>query len=64
MNRREMVAGLAAMTGLGVRQQATGNRQQAPAVLPSSNLTVLPAGRLKQSVSYWPYNKIALAEFA
>jgi len=41
-----------------------GNGQQAPTVLPSSNRTVLPAGRLKQSVSYWPYNKIPLAEFA
>jgi hydroxypyruvate isomerase len=64
MNRREVVAGLVAMTGFGGRQQATGNRQQAPTVLPSNNRTAPRAGRLKQSVSYWPYGKIPLAEFA
>ena len=65
MNRREMVAGLVAMTGLGVRQGAMGNGQWAPAVQPSSRPAAsLAAGRLKQSVSYWPYNKIPLAEFA
>ena len=65
MNRREMVAGLVAVTGFGVRQQAPGNRQLEPAVQPSSRPAVSPpAGRLKQSVSYWPYNKIPLAEFA
>jgi hydroxypyruvate isomerase len=64
MNRREVVAGFLGMAGIGIGQQAAGSRQQAPTVLPSSNLTVLPSGRLKQSVSYWPYSKIPLAEFA
>jgi len=64
MQRRDVVAGLVAMTGLGVRQWAMGNGQSAPAVLPSNNHTALRAGRLKQSVSYWPYSRIPLAEFA
>jgi hydroxypyruvate isomerase len=65
MQRREVVAGFLGIAGIGIRQQATGNGQQAPAVQPSSRPAVFPpAGRLKQSVSYWPYNKIPLAEFA
>ena len=64
MQRREVVAGFLGMVGIGVRQQATGNGPQTPTVLPSGNLALLPAGRLKQSVSYWPYNKIPLAQFA
>jgi hydroxypyruvate isomerase len=39
----------------GNRQQATGNEQETTPPL---------AGRLKQSVSYWPYSKIPLPEFA
>ena len=58
MKRREAVAMLAGMAGLPVRQQETTalppNRPPAPAA----------SGRLKQSVSHWPYGKIPLPEFA
>ena len=65
MKRREAVTMLAGMAGLSIRQQATGGRQQEPAVQPSSRPAVsLASGRLKQSVSYWPYTKIPLPEFA
>src|ERR1041385_6480844 len=56
MRRREavgVVAG-AVLTGLG------GAGRAAPALEEDRRI----AGRLKQSVSYWPYNKIPLAEFA
>jgi hydroxypyruvate isomerase len=35
-----------------------------PTVQPSSYSSTQPGGRLKQSVSYWPYSKIPLADFA
>ena len=52
MDRREMVAALVA-AGVGLGRQARGTRH-----------TAIPAGRLKQSVSYWPYSRMPLAEFA
>ena len=65
MKRREAVAMLAGMAGLSVRQQATGSRPQAPAAPPPFRPSApVVAGRLKQSVSYWPYSKIPLPEFA
>lgn len=56
ITRRSMVAGIAAAAGAGL----LGNF--APAIACASQ----PArkGRLKQSVSRWPYNKIPLGEFS
>ncbi|HEV8150048.1 MAG TPA: TIM barrel protein [Gemmatimonadales bacterium] len=51
MNRREAVGVLAGAV-------------LSPTVRPSSRPPVQLAGRLKQSVSYWPYSKIPLADFA
>jgi hydroxypyruvate isomerase len=51
MNRREAVGVLAGAV-------------LSPTVRPSSRPPVPLAGRLKQSVSYWPYSKIPLADFA
>ena len=36
----------------------------AATVLPVRDAYAAPAGRIKQSVSRWPYNRIPLAEFA
>jgi hydroxypyruvate isomerase len=52
MNRREAIASLAA-AWVAVR----------PGSRPSPGLAG-PAGRLKQSVSYWPYARMPLADFA
>jgi hydroxypyruvate isomerase len=56
MNRREavgvVVAGAGALLGTS------------PAFHPSTRPPALPPTRLKQSVSYWPYGKIPLADFA
>ena len=51
MNRRD------ALTILGAAAMM-------PSVRPSARPPTRPAGRLKQSVSYWPYTKIPLADFA
>jgi hydroxypyruvate isomerase len=62
MKRREAVgvmAGLAA--GVGT---APVSGRAAASDAPRSRDIRRPAGRLKQSVSYWPYSKIPLAEFA
>jgi len=55
INRRSMVAGIAAAAGAGL----LGNF--APAVACASQ--PVRKGRLKQSVSRWPYSKIPLPEF-
>jgi hydroxypyruvate isomerase len=61
MKRREAVgtmvgaAGVLLGTGPGVAEQT---------VQPTSQATAPPTGRLKQSVSYWPYSKTPLADFA
>ncbi len=57
MNRRDAVTALVgAATVLGVRDSAAESSGGRPARV--------PAGRLKQSVSYWPYSKIPLPQFA
>jgi hydroxypyruvate isomerase len=59
MNRRDAVAAMVGVSGV-----AKGLSTFRPSDLPTSRLPVLPASRLKQSVSYWPYSKIPLVEFA
>jgi hydroxypyruvate isomerase len=61
MKRREAVGTMVGAAGalIGGRPGAAG-----PAVEPAGRSTAQPAGRLKQSVSYWPYSKIPLADFA
>jgi hydroxypyruvate isomerase len=54
MNRRQAVGTIA---GVAVGTLAG---QKSPGALPAD----LPTSRLKQSVSYWPYSKIPLPEFA
>ncbi|HEY9382929.1 MAG TPA: TIM barrel protein [Gemmatimonadales bacterium] len=54
MKRREAVGTLLGAGAVLLRKEPQ------PPVLPSSR----PPGRLKQSVSYWPYSKIPLADFA
>ena len=61
LNRREALGtimgaagALAGSLGVGTRARSVG-----PSVQPS-----VISGRLKQSVSYWPYSKIPLAQFA
>src|SRR4026208_70211 len=54
MKRREAVGTLLGAGAVLLRKEPQ------PPVLPSSR----PPGRLKQSVSYWPYSKIPLAAFA
>ena len=73
MNRREavgaLVGGMAAMGGHPERSEGTLSAPSGTSRLradsrPSSRPLALPASRLKQSVSYWPYSKIPLPEFA
>src|SRR5690348_4084824 len=49
--RRELIAGAVGVLGLTAPLGRAGERPRG-------------AGRLKQSVSYWPYSKIPLPEFA
>ncbi len=59
MKRREAVGAMVGATGvlLGTGRGAVGAQPTTPPLVP-------PASRLKQSVSYWPYGKIPLPEFA
>ena len=61
MKRREAVGTMVSAAGavLGGRTDIGE-----PAVQPSGPIHPRPASRLKQSVSYWPYSKIPLADFA
>ena len=57
MNRRNAIsalAGAASLLGTGTSEAETRVPRR----------RIQPAGRLKQSVSYWPYSKIPLPEFA
>ncbi|HEV8198293.1 MAG TPA: TIM barrel protein [Gemmatimonadales bacterium] len=57
MNRRNAIsalAGAASLLGMGTSEAETRVPRR----------RIQPAGRLKQSVSYWPYSKIPLPEFA
>jgi hydroxypyruvate isomerase len=57
MNRRNAVSalvGAASLLGVGTSDAETRVPRRG----------IQPAGRLKQSVSYWPYSKIPLAQFA
>src|SRR5262249_39436091 len=49
--RRELIAGAVGAVGLTVLERPGTDRRRI-------------AGRIKQSVSYWPYSKLPLAEFA
>ncbi len=61
MKRREAVGTMMGAAGVLLgRGPGVGE----PAVQPSDHPSSPPAGRLKQSVSYWPYSKIPLADFA
>jgi hydroxypyruvate isomerase len=62
MNRRRVVGLLAAGTGalLGGASAAGA----VPTIPPPSSRSAGRGGHLKQSVSYWPYAKMPLAEFA
>jgi hydroxypyruvate isomerase len=61
MKRREAVGTLVGAAGVLL---GTGPGVGEPAVQPTSHPSSPSAGRLKQSVSYWPYSKIPLADFA
>jgi len=57
MNRRNAISALAgavSLLGMGTSEAETRVPRR----------RIQPAGRLKQSVSYWPYSKIPLPEFA
>jgi hydroxypyruvate isomerase len=58
MKRREAVGTMLGAAGILV------GGERSPTVLPSYRPTDFPTSRLKQSVSYWPYSKIPLPEFA
>jgi hydroxypyruvate isomerase len=53
MDRRAALGVIAASAGAVLARPSLPDTRRPP-----------PAGRLKQSVSYWPYNKIPLADFA
>ena len=61
MNRRQAVSTVLSATGALIGTLGAGTRVQSagPSVQPS-----VVSGRLKQSVSYWPYSKIPLPGFA
>ena len=61
MNRRQAVSTVLSATGALLGTLGAGTRVQSAD--PSVQLSVV-SGRLKQSVSYWPYSKIPLPEFA
>ncbi len=61
MNRRQAVSTVLSATGALIGTLGAGTRVQSAD--PSVQLSVV-SGRLKQSVSYWPYSKIPLPEFA
>src|SRR5262245_44153418 len=72
MDRREVVTAMVAGLMFGRKDGPTERRSESStsadrhSVIPSFRPSAVPspAGRLKQSVSYWPYSRIPLAEFA
>ncbi|HEX7024243.1 MAG TPA: TIM barrel protein [Gemmatimonadales bacterium] len=61
MKRRDAIGLLAGMVAFSTRPTAGGLRSMGHGQRPAASL---PPGRLKQSVSYWPYARIPLPDFA